>query len=630
MSRIARRNIVPVNQITPLTYRDGVTYIQMLTELSEYVKSILHPSLQHTVDQLVSEVEAQMDKHHDQYVDGVQEFQRIHDAFMSDVNAKLIALNDGAMSDVVKDESSLLSKTLFGMFASQQQLHDETSSVRHDMSLLESTLSANADRFKNDMTGQFDNLETEVYQKHRELSETVQQQVTEIEYNVQRSLENVVLPDTVARVKAILSAGENIPSFVVFLGSSTTRGGGASHYTKNYVYRLYQYLQGMFAGIPVTYSTLSETAQYYNSNHDYITKGIRVSNGGRGSTTSRNYTDKGEMDDVLSLTGGGLVVFHMIGSNDHSLLTPPDEYRDNVEQVMNSIDSSHPNAVHILVHAYERLDTPGKDRYDWNEYGERLRQLALDKPSRRMFIDLSHQFRLLGYPNTDTLGLDLGDRVHVNDGGMRLISDYIATTMRWDQTFRTGHREPKVTVWDDFRGTTEQTQSYHKPVIGDGWAATGSSWRFGHGVVRNVGTGLAYTKVTDTPGANHGVKVVLRLRELSRSTDYAGIVLAYHPQSETSWQTYFRGDGALYIARVNSSGARVLSQRIVNYGYTNETIQFSATYVDGLITVYVADNIAMSLQAATRETLLSSESQHAGIFAQPGMTAFSKFTAWEM
>src|SRR5699024_8906836 len=87
-------------------------------------KSILHPSLQHTVDQLVSDVEKQMDKHHDQYVDGVQEFQRIHDAFMSDVNARLIALNDGAAADLVEDDTSLLGKVLRDIFPTVEKFND--------------------------------------------------------------------------------------------------------------------------------------------------------------------------------------------------------------------------------------------------------------------------------------------------------------------------------------------------------------------------------------------------------------------------------------------------------------------------------------------------------------------------
>ena len=134
MSRITRRSIIPVNQITPLTYRDGVTYIQLLTELSDYIKTVLHPSLQHTVDQLVADVETQMDKHHDQYVEGVQEFQRIHDAFMSDVNAHLVALNDGAVTDLVNDDTSKLGVTLRDIFAkhSDFQKFEEATTLRFE------------------------------------------------------------------------------------------------------------------------------------------------------------------------------------------------------------------------------------------------------------------------------------------------------------------------------------------------------------------------------------------------------------------------------------------------------------------------------------------------------------------
>jgi hypothetical protein len=152
MSRIARRGIVPVNQITPLTYRDGVTYIQMLTELSEYVKSILHPSLQHTVDELVSDVEAQMDQHHDQYVDGVQEFQRIHDAFMSDVNARLIALNDGAVSDLVRDDTSLLGQVLREIFPTSEQFQEFQESTTAQNTLFQNTITTTVQEFQNDTT----------------------------------------------------------------------------------------------------------------------------------------------------------------------------------------------------------------------------------------------------------------------------------------------------------------------------------------------------------------------------------------------------------------------------------------------------------------------------------------------
>ena len=170
MSRITRRSVIPVNQITPLTYRDGVTYIQLLTELSDYVKTVLHPSLQHTVDQLVSDVEAQIDKAHDRYVEGVQEFQRIHDAFMSDVNASLIALNDGAVSDLVKDETSRLGEVLRELFPSHELLDTTVTAVRNEMSLLESKTNDKLSALSETVDGNVDEIQGRLSQNSLESS----------------------------------------------------------------------------------------------------------------------------------------------------------------------------------------------------------------------------------------------------------------------------------------------------------------------------------------------------------------------------------------------------------------------------------------------------------------------------
>lgn len=129
---------IPVPEVAPLTYRDGVTHLELVYELSEYLKKILHPSLQSTVDQVVADAERLLSEANAQYVDGVQEFQRIHDAFMSDVNASLIALNDGAVSDLVNDETSRLGVVLRELFPSHELLDTTVTAVRNEMSLLES------------------------------------------------------------------------------------------------------------------------------------------------------------------------------------------------------------------------------------------------------------------------------------------------------------------------------------------------------------------------------------------------------------------------------------------------------------------------------------------------------------
>lgn len=111
-----------VPQITPYTYRDGQSLLELITALRDHVVEQLHPSLQQAIDQLVADVEAEYDKAHDRYVDGIQEFQRIHDAFMADVNASLIALNDHAASDLVNDEGSMLRSALNNIFANHQDV----------------------------------------------------------------------------------------------------------------------------------------------------------------------------------------------------------------------------------------------------------------------------------------------------------------------------------------------------------------------------------------------------------------------------------------------------------------------------------------------------------------------------
>ena len=109
-----------VPQITPYTYRDGQSLLELIKALRDHVVEQLHPNLQKAIDQLVADVETEYEKSHDRYVDGVQEFQRIHDAFMADVNARLIALNDGAVTDLVKDPTSLLGKILREVFTDRE------------------------------------------------------------------------------------------------------------------------------------------------------------------------------------------------------------------------------------------------------------------------------------------------------------------------------------------------------------------------------------------------------------------------------------------------------------------------------------------------------------------------------
>lgn len=113
-----------VPQITPYTVRDAHSLLELIKALRDHIVDELHPNLQAAIDKLVADVEAEYGNALDQYVNGVQEFQRIHDAFMSDVNAHLIALNDGAVSDLVEDETSRLGEVMREIFTDRQSFAD--------------------------------------------------------------------------------------------------------------------------------------------------------------------------------------------------------------------------------------------------------------------------------------------------------------------------------------------------------------------------------------------------------------------------------------------------------------------------------------------------------------------------
>ena len=108
---------LPIAHLEPFPYHKGELYVELLDRLAKYVTDQLHPNLRETVEHIVEEMEHVIADTHAKYVDGIQDFQRIHDAFMTDVNSALMALNDNASADLVKDPGTQLGRTLRELFA---------------------------------------------------------------------------------------------------------------------------------------------------------------------------------------------------------------------------------------------------------------------------------------------------------------------------------------------------------------------------------------------------------------------------------------------------------------------------------------------------------------------------------
>ena len=122
---------LPIAHLEPFPYHKGELYVELLDRLAKYVTDQLHPNLRETVEEMVEELEHILALQHGKYVEGIQDFQRIHDAFMEDVNSALKALNDTAITDLVNDPGSVFGSTMKHLFAERRIQDTSTPTIAH-------------------------------------------------------------------------------------------------------------------------------------------------------------------------------------------------------------------------------------------------------------------------------------------------------------------------------------------------------------------------------------------------------------------------------------------------------------------------------------------------------------------
>lgn len=102
----------PLTNVSPFTYRAGITYAELLEEMRSYIETKLTPELNTgltaNVEQMINAL-AESDK---RVIESVEEFERVHDAFMADVDGSLQALNDGAIGGLLGNDSSQVVQSL--------------------------------------------------------------------------------------------------------------------------------------------------------------------------------------------------------------------------------------------------------------------------------------------------------------------------------------------------------------------------------------------------------------------------------------------------------------------------------------------------------------------------------------
>lgn len=107
----------PLTQITPFSYRDGMTYAKTLEEFGWYLTESVIPEFNTKMDEILANFQAGITNAETTIINTKAEWQALFDAFMAAINEELAALNDAAVSELVNDPESLTGDALRDNFA---------------------------------------------------------------------------------------------------------------------------------------------------------------------------------------------------------------------------------------------------------------------------------------------------------------------------------------------------------------------------------------------------------------------------------------------------------------------------------------------------------------------------------
>lgn len=249
---------------------------------------------------------------------------------------------------------------------------------------------------------------------------------------VWRSVPSAVLGPNYANTQgplwASLAQRATRPVRIVFLGSSTTAGLGASVAEKRWVNQFTTGLQRLYpnGGTEHTVQTLSGFLSTPST-----TPGVQGINGGVSGTTSANFCSATHLYGIGVANPDAVVI--MVGSNDSTegqYYVSPAQYEFNVNKAVADIDalsvSGTPVSI-VLIHAYRRF---GVTEAVWDRYRQALLRIA-NRRKNVLFVDLAPAFEGARHISPDPYNLvSDADIVHPTDAGHMMIADLTLKQLR--------------------------------------------------------------------------------------------------------------------------------------------------------------------------------------------------------
>lgn len=233
---------------------------------------------------------------------------------------------------------------------------------------------------------------------------------------------------------------------VVVLGSSSSNGAYTTEPEKAVFQRL-AYMSGVSS-----YPSLDAVSTPVTSGP------MRWWTGSQGNTTSANYFPTARRTALANVNPN--LVIHMVGENDYFYKTTIANYKANLENAMQFVESQSANVINVLVHSHGRYDVTDPVA-SWDQYGAAMKEVADALPGRRYFINTMDYFYPLGTMSDNLGGIIMGgtDNVHPNDSGHHYLAKIIGSHLG-------------IPSADDF--ATTQTYKFPLPTTPTNYTTTGA------------------------------------------------------------------------------------------------------------------------------------------------------------
>lgn len=534
----------PVPQVTPLTYRDGVTMLKKLDDLKKYINRVIVPFVNDNFSELADEFEAQVNIL-------IAQVNAALDAQSADVDQKIsdletyvneqIALIIGSSVEVQDDvvaaiftnptsDSRIVTDALYAEKAVETDvsaLNTLTEIGRLSESALDTRFDEKADNAATSVAIDTLNDRVDITDARVDTAETDIDSL-EVTVNTGRLSDNTIngrfdevnansvvnrlggfRGDT--RFQALhdaISIPTTIDYRVCVLGSSSANGAYTTEPEKAVFARL-AYRCGV-----TTYPDMDLVAAPVGG------VGLRWWNGCEGNTTSATYFNATRRT-ALNYVQPDLVI-HMIGENDYYYGTSISEYITNMESACAYIEANSPGSINVLVHSHGRNDVPSPVA-SWNAYRDALQAVANNNPSRRYFIDTMEYFYPLGTMNSSLSGMGmLFDTVHPNDAGHRYLAKIIGAHLGIPDesdfaNFEQVWKYPFATVATDYTvsgaviggtGITLPDVGYPREIVVEGsvWIGTTNTAAYMNVTITNAANGTPIQSVSHSVGGTTNPK----------------------------------------------------------------------------------------------------------------------------